>query len=379
MEVVSYSRSEYQLRVAFFITPHGYGHAARAAAVMAAWRKRSPDVYFDIFTRMPTWFFEDTLGGSFVLHNVLTDVGMVQRTALDEDLEMTLRQLDHFLPFDPMIVRRLAEHLKSNECRLVVCDIAPLGVAVARAAGIPSVLIENFTWDYIYEGYLERDERFRVHIERMRELYAAVDYRIQTEPVCQRAPCQLTTAPVSRTPRTVPSHIRQQLGIPNGARMVLITMGGFAWEYRFLEALGQYAGVFFVVPGALETWEKLGTTRTMPSNLVALPHRSRFFHPDLVNASDAVIGKVGYSTVAEVYWAGVPFGYVPRPYFRESQVLVQFIAQQMSGISLDEGFDSGDWLTHLPEILTLPRIPRQGENGAEQAAQFLAQLCGMVI
>ncbi|MCS7260836.1 MAG: hypothetical protein NZ765_08665 [Anaerolineae bacterium] len=368
------SHRQYRRCVAFFVTPHGYGHAARAAAVMAAWRKRSPDVHFEIFTRMPAWFFEDTLGSAFVLHNVLTDIGMAQRTALDEDLEETLRQLDRFFPFDPVIVHRLAEHLKSRECRLVVCDIAPLGIAVARAAGIPSVLIENFTWDYIYEGYLEKDGRFRTPIERMRELYALVDYRIQTEPVCQRAPCQLTTAPVSRAPRTGSSHIRQQLEIPDGARMVLITMGGFSWEYRFLEALGEYPGVFFVVPGAREVWDRMGTTRAMPANLVALPHRSRFFHPDLVNASDAVIGKAGYSTVAEVYWAGVPFGYVPRANFRESQALVQFIAQEMPGIPLDASFDQGDWLVHLPAILTLPRVARQGQNGAEQAAQFLDQL-----
>ncbi|MGQ9502746.1 MAG: hypothetical protein ACUVSF_05260 [Anaerolineae bacterium] len=367
--------SKYRRCVAFFVTPHGYGHAARAAAVMAAWHERSPDVHFEVFTRVPAWFFEDTLGSSFVLHNILTDIGMAQRTALDEDLEETLHQLNRFFPFDPVIVHRLAEHLKHNECRLIVCDIAPLGIAVARAAGIPSVLIENFTWDYIYEGYLERDERFRDYIERMRELYASVDYRIQTEPVCQRAPCHLTTAPVSRLPRTSPSHVRQQLEIPNGARMVLITMGGFSWEYRFLEILSGHPGVFFVVPGALEAWEKMGAARTMPGNLVALPHRSRFFHPDLVNASDAVVGKVGYSTVAEVYWAGVPFGYMPRANFPESQALTHFITHEMSGMHLDEeSFDRGDWLAHLPEILALPRVSRQGQNGAEQAARFLDQL-----
>ena len=30
------------------------------------------------------------------------------------------------------------------------------------------------------------------------------------------------------------------------------------------------------------------------------------FHPDLVNASDAVIGKAGYNTLAEVFYAGTP-------------------------------------------------------------------------
>ena len=35
-------------------------------------------------------------------------------------------------------------------------------------------------------------------------------------------------------------------------------------------------------------------------NLILLPHHSVFFHPDLVNASDAVVGKLGYSTLAAV-------------------------------------------------------------------------------
>jgi len=342
---------------------------------MAAWRRRAQDLRFEIFARVPAWFFEGTLDGSYALHNVLTDIGMAQHTALHEDLEGTLRQLSRFLPFDQVIVRRLADHLKRIECRLVVCDIAPLGIAVARAAGIPCVLIENFTWDYIYEGYLEKDRRFQEYVSQLRELYASVDYRIQTEPVCQRTPSQLTTAPVSRAPRTPATLVRRLLGIPDGARMVLITMGGFSWEYRFLEVLGEHLGIFFVVPGAREAQEKLGAQISLPGNLVALPHRSRFFHPDLVNASDAVIGKAGYSTVAEVYWAGVPFGYVPRPHFRESQALVQFIEREMPCIPVnEESFDRGEWLASLPKLLALPRVSREGENGADQVAQFLDRL-----
>ena len=43
--------------------------------------------------------------------------------------------------------------LDAHDARLVVSDAPPLGCAAAAAAGIPSVVITNFTWDWIYEGY----------------------------------------------------------------------------------------------------------------------------------------------------------------------------------------------------------------------------------
>jgi len=39
--------------LAYFITPHGFGHAARACAVMAAAQQRIPNLLSEIFTRSP--------------------------------------------------------------------------------------------------------------------------------------------------------------------------------------------------------------------------------------------------------------------------------------------------------------------------------------
>ncbi|MCP5046377.1 MAG: hypothetical protein GY940_04340, partial [bacterium] len=102
-------------------------------------------------------------------------------------------------------------------------------------------------------------------------------------------------------------------------------------------------------------------------------HDSDFFHPDLIAASDTVIGKPGYSTVAEVFQSGVPFGYVTRENFRESQVMDSFIKDQMSGFPVPESrFHSGAWLKLLPELLSGQRIERGSLNGADQAANFIA-------
>ena len=37
------------MRIAYFVTPHGFGHAARAAAVMVALQEIDLTIQFDIF------------------------------------------------------------------------------------------------------------------------------------------------------------------------------------------------------------------------------------------------------------------------------------------------------------------------------------------
>lgn len=347
--------------VAYFISPHGFGHAARAAAVMNALYRFQPNIRFEIFTLVPRWFFHDSLNARFTYHETLTDIGLAQESSLKENVPQTLKRLREFLPFNQSLISTLQSQI--SKCNLVICDIAPLGIAVARAAGIPSVLIENFTWDWIYAGYA--DKRFAKHIAYLRDIFRSADYHIQTEPVCQRWRADLTTPPVSRAPRTSQSETRKRLKIPPHAQVVLITMGGIPEQHTFLDRLKTMRGVNFIVPGATRH-------QHIEDNLILLPHRSEFYHPDLMNAADAVIGKAGYSTVAEAYHAGIPFGFIAREKFRESATMARFIKREMRGIEIPASeFQNGNWLHTLDELLAMPRVKRKQMNGAAQVAKFI--------
>jgi len=362
-------------RIAYFITPHGYGHAARASAVMAAIVEIDPTVRFEIFTQVPPWFFEDSLPAPFGYHPLLTDIGLAQKTPFVEDLPATLRRLDGFLPLDASQSREIADQVNQLECRLVIADIAPMGIAVARQAGIPSVLVENFTWDWIYEGYVAHIPALSRHIAYLSEWFDAADYHVQTEPVCRPGPVDLTTPPVSRKIRTTPQHIRHQLGIPDQGKAVMITMGGIPWDYGFLEQLPDQDGIYFIIPGSDRQTHVPENLRKATGRTLLLPHHSGYFHPDLINASDAVIGKAGYSTLAEVYYAGIPFGYVGRPDFRETQTLAAFIEREMHGLPIAERqFQSGEWQSNLAALLALPRTQRTDPCGADQVASFVCDL-----
>ena len=354
--------------VAYFISPHGFGHAARAASVMEALYEIETSIRFDIFTMVPSWFFQDSLSAPFTYHSVLTDVGMVQESPLREDLSKTIQHLDVFLPFEPTLIGHLAQKVKGLKCELVLCDIAPMGILVAQNAGLPSVLVENFTWDWIYQGYAGFDERINSHVDYLGHIYDSASCHIQTEPVCFHRKADLLTLPVSREVKTPGRKVRRQLGAPVDKKMILVTMGGIPEKYPSIKELTGQRDIYFVIPGGRDSIE-------LTENLALLPHHSDFYHPDLVNASDAVVGKLGYSTLAEVYHAGVPFGYISRPNFCESNKLVGYIRKEISGLAIKEAdFHTGNWVSQLPKLLSLPRTPRKGPNGSDQIATYIFEL-----
>ncbi len=353
--------------IAYFISPHGYGHAARACAVMAAMHKLNPSIRFEIFTTVPQWFFQQSIPETFTYHSLLTDIGIVQETPLREDLPETLRKLDSFLPYDQSQITSLSKEISKLKCRLIICDISPMGIAVARKACIPSVLIENFTWDWVYGNFLSTDFPAGKFVDYLRQIYSYADYHIQIEPICSYQDADLCTVPISRKVRATSRQIRQRLGIPAGVNVVLITMGGIPERYMFLERLTHQSDIYFIIPGGSQTMQ-------LVDNLVLLPRHSDFFHPDLINACDAVVGKLGYSTLAEIYHASVPYGYIPRSTFKESEVLEAFVKHQMSGRAISESqFQEGNWVSFLPEILAFPGIKRNDINGAVESAQFICK------
>lgn len=360
-------------KIAFFISPHGFGHAARACAVMEAVSEIDPSFRFEIFTSVPRWFFRESLPGPFGYHLLVTDVGMVQQGPLREDVSETVRRLDGFLPFDRADIADLAEFVKSLSCELVICDIAPMGIGVAEKAGIPSVLIENFTWDWIYSKYTERG--MEKHVDYLADICRSAGLRIQTEPVCSRLDSLPLLPPIRRKLKKTAETVRRELNMAEDEKMVLVTMGGVGAVYSSLHRAAEFPNVRFVVPGGLGRVNPEG----IPGNLTLLPDKSDFFHPDLANASDAVIGKAGYSTIAEVWHAGVPFGYFSRPSFPESDILSEYIGKNMPGFSMDaSSFNDGSWMSRVPELLSMRGIQREDTDSAGRVARIVLEMTATV-
>ena len=357
--------------IIYFISPHGYGHAARAAAVIAELARQLPESRCTAFTTVPCWFFEDSLDQSLAIEAVHVDLGMVQRDAFSEDLPATLRALQARIPFPGPTVDALASRVDALNGDLVVCDIAPIGLAVAQRCGLPSVLVENFTWDWIYRGYQDACPELGAIADELAEAFGGADYHVQTEPACVPSPGARQVAPVSRSPHTSRSAVRRALDITDDAPMVTITMGGFGWKDKLLDVergpVNDDNDPWLVIPGSPK--------RARQGRVIHLPQHSEFYHPDLIHASDVVVGKLGYSTVAEVWAAGVPFAYVARPRFRESAVLEACVQEALPCRRLEiDQLASGDWIRQVYELLEEGQRPPTRPGGAADVARLLADI-----
>jgi len=321
---------------------------------------------FEIFTTAPRWFFEESLRGLCNYHQVACDIGFRQASALVVDIPATVAALDDMLPFDASQIQALADVVNRSGCSAVLCDIAPMGVAVAEVAGVPSLLVENFTWPWLYEPYCGEAPEFVRFSNELSAWRARATVLVQTEPLCEREPNAVLVDPISREPRTDPARTREALGLAEEQKVVVVTMGGYGEEMPFLDALRARPEITFLVTGAHET-ERV-------ENLRLFSNQTPIFMPDLLRAADAVVAKVGYGMVSEVWREGIPCGFVSRADFREMPPLVAFIRRELRGFEIaPEVFLTGAWIERLDELMEMPRTPRSG-GGAGAVADLLAGL-----
>lgn len=351
--------------IAYFISSHGFGHASRACAVMNELEK-SGDYHFTLFTEVPQWFFMDSLNFEFNYKIYKSDVGLIQDDPFNENLSATIIALEKRFPVSINELVELSNSFSQLKIDLVICDISPVGILAADAVSIPSLLIENFTWDWIYDAYQEHRSEFTKFSFYLNNVFNKATFHLQTDPVCNRITKFPLLNPIFREPTQFRANIRNELGIGEKEVFVLITMGGIPFNIPDSLSLSKYKGMRIVIPGS-------NIDKEMNfKNILFLPHHHRYYHPNLVQASDIVIGKIGYSTIAETYSAGLPFLYISRNSFRESPYLEEFVQERMVGEEIGRDFlDNENWLDVVMEFIRRPKIISPVVNGAKEVSEFI--------
>lgn len=323
------------MRVAVFVTPHGFGHAARASAVMDAVHEAT-GASFDIFTTVSRSFFDGLLASPFQYHPLETDVGLRQTSALEADLPATVRALDAFRSGLEDTVLAATRKVETRGCALILSDISPLGILVAEGCGIPSVLVENFTWDWIYAPLLAREPELARHVAWLAEVYRRAGHRFQAAPVSRKIPGAREVNPVGRIPRRSREEVRAELGLSQEESVTLLTLGGVAQDLPFLDLLKGAPGHFLVTGSELHRRE---------GNVTFFSLEKPVYTPDLMASSDRVVAKLGYSTAVEAWLQDRSMAFVANPAFRDTEVLGPFVEAEMDAraLSMDDFF-SGEWL-----------------------------------
>lgn len=350
----------------YYITGHGLGHASRSCRIISALLARAPGVRCQVVTDAAPWFLADNLPPETEIIPRALDVGVRQSDSLIMRPEATVQACRRLRERAPALIAAEAEAMRRDGVALAATDVAALPCAAAAAAGIPAVIVSNFTWAWIYEGFLREHPAFAAEIAWQAACYrqAALTLRLPfygPMPTAEVIDLPLVTRR-SRLPRAA---VRARLGLKDGERLGLLSFGGFGLEEAPLDRLEQIAGwVFLAEPVLVEGRPRM---RPLPADIA---------YPDLVGAADAVVTKPGYGIVAECLALGTPVLYTPRGDFREQPLLVAGLHRYGRAVEIDnEALRRGDFGTALEQLLALPQ---PGEilatDGAETAAGHLARL-----
>jgi UDP:flavonoid glycosyltransferase YjiC (YdhE family) len=367
--------------IVFYISGHGFGHSSRTIAVIQALLARRSDVSIVVKTSAPKRLFDRALGSRYEFIELQCDTGMVQTDSLNLDAAESIRQARDFHAQLDQKAAAEAAFLRARGVRLVVGDIPPLAFAAAHAAGLPSVVIGNFTWDWIYEGYPEQSP-FDL-TESMRATYknATLALRLPTSGGFGGLEAMTRDIPfVARRSRRDPADVRRGLVLPEDKPLVLISFGGYGLAGLNVAALADlrgYAVATTDLPGRDSDSRPLfqpaaGLHYLSEEKLYA----SGFCYEDLVHAADVVATKPGYGIFTEAIANDTALLYTSRGRFVEYEVLVNAMPRYLRSQFIDQkDLLAGNWKPSLDKLLSSPTPPEKPDlNGAGVAADAILSL-----
>jgi hypothetical protein len=372
--------------IVFYISGHGFGHAARAIEVINILHERAPDLRLEIVTSAPPWLFDVTLRAPVERRSLECDPGIVQVDSLTVDVGETVHQAKAFYATFDARAAAEAEALRRSGGSLVVGDIPPLAFAAAHLANVPSVAIGNFTWDWIYEGYQESASLGASVLDPIRQAYARADLALRLPLHGGFAPfSNIRDVPlIARRSRRTPGELRERFDLPRDTRLVLPAFGGYGLRQIDVSALGKLDGYTVVITSDLTTARRdrevtpaTGSVSTVPRTVRLLDERTLYTegyrYEDLVAAVDVVATKPGYSIIAECAANGAAILYTSRGHFIEYDVLVREMPQYVRCEFISNAaLTSGRWQEALDRLmLQEPIHPRPDVTGAQVVADVL--------
>ncbi|MCC6395207.1 MAG: hypothetical protein IT167_31750 [Bryobacterales bacterium] len=314
--------------VAFYISGHGYGHAVRMAHVIRCFRELDPGRRIVVRTAAPKRLFPPDVA----VQPAEFDSGAVENGPLRIDARATGSTLRALIRNRTGIVAHEASFLRNERAALLVADVPFLAGEAAALAGVPSIAIGNFTWDWIYEPLLAGDDDSPELLGAMRQGYGKMGHFLRL-PFGQSQgfeffPRVTETPLVASVSRRETGEILRDLGVaPAGHRMrILIGMRGGLPHGVLERAAAGLPECLFLEPGRVE-------------------------FADLVKVSHVVVSKLGYGIAAACAAHGTPLLYPPRTGFREDAVLEQQLRRYIPMRRItEERFLRGDWKPDLEAL-----------------------------
>ena len=275
------------MKIAFYITNHGYGHASRNVAIIKLFLFRNPDTVIIVKSDPERCdFIRRNLEDDRVKYfSDCTEVGLIlKKGTLDPDIETMRFAIEADVKRWPAYIEREVHFLRSEKPDLVIADIICWAIYSAKQCGIKSVLIGNFTWSSMYKSFYGTAV-YKSYLDYYKMADISVWYEIHDKELESNNLNQCFFSLVSR-----PVNLENVKEINNSHSQPIIFV-----------SLGASAEIKASIDVSFLPYDFI-TTRGITlkgSNVYHLP-LDMINTQDYIAASEFVIAKGGWSTVAEI-------------------------------------------------------------------------------
>tara|TARA_Y100001968_G_scaffold67445_1_gene58360 strand:- start:6616 stop:7707 length:1092 start_codon:yes stop_codon:yes gene_type:complete len=346
------------------LSSHGYGHAARQAAIFNQLYKLNPNLKLVVSSIINYQFLNIAFEGVPVIHRrIRWDIGTVQRHALETDYDQTLFQLNLFEKTIENIINEEIKWIKNFKLPvLILGDIPPSAAELANKLDTHLIWMSNFGWDDIYEKF---PSPFDQYTQKYKEQYSKGGYLLRF-PFSLKMNWQIEEVSVgliSANPKKLTHKFLNHISSTNKP-LVLVCFGGIGVEFDY--SLYKLWPDITFLEFSSKTFEKEKNNKGL-FNVVTIPFPFRAL--DLIPYCSRVICKPGFSTFCEAISNRVGVHAVNRDGFPESNSLTRGLQDYAFHRLLSrQSFMSGEW--ELDKLL----IPPSKKNLiSKDGAYFSAQ------
>lgn len=274
---------------AFYITNHGFGHASRNVPIIEELLTRNP--------KNKVIIKSDNIRNSFLQRNLSKYNDRI--TYYDDMLENGLiLKKGHMIPDIPKmkaiiqndfrkwnyIIARETDFLIKNHVDKVVSDTVALGIKAAKQAGVYSILIGNFDWAQIYQEYYDQDI-WKPYEVCYKLADIAIWYELHSEELHKHNSNFIEASLISRK---VNWNEVENIKSKHSRPIIFVSLGGSAELSKPID-VSQLPYDFITTRGI----NLIGiNSYQLPLDIINTP--------DYIAASEFVIAKGGWSTIAEI-------------------------------------------------------------------------------
>ncbi|WP_214807101.1 hypothetical protein [Exiguobacterium sp. s102] len=166
------------MKIAYYISDYGYGHATRSVAIIRELLKNNKNLNIIICHSFAQRFLKESLKDSRVIFRTLeTDVGYILSPHTLELDHLKIQEMyEEYLINRKRKIKDESYFLTEQNIDYVISDIYPTAIEAAYDLNIPSIGISNFLWSDVYKNIISNSK-----LKIMRDAYAKMTHYLRLE------------------------------------------------------------------------------------------------------------------------------------------------------------------------------------------------------